>query len=51
MGGVDVEVTMTTLYEAIRQRCLDCLKTEDEKEVYACCVYKCPLYSHRIKGK
>jgi len=45
------EVTMEYLYKAIQQRCLDCLKTEDVAEVYTCCVYTCPLYPHRLKGK
>lgn len=51
MDGTDGEVKMEDLYKAIQQRCLDCLKTEDTAEVYACCVYTCPLYPHRLKGK
>jgi hypothetical protein len=44
------EATKQTLYKAIQERCLDCLKTDDVNEVIACQVPTCPLYPHRNKS-
>jgi len=46
----DKEPTKQILYEAIQERCLDCLRTDDVNEVVACQVTTCPLYPYRCKN-